>query len=399
MLRIIALYFYPQQEAELIEMKTWDIFCRVIDNYGDIGVCWRLARQLADEHNIAVRLWVDELAALQYIWPAATSAPRQELAGVTVCVWAEDFQVDYIADVVIEAFACNLPEAYIAALLPVKPAPVWLNLEYLSAESWVEGCHQLSSINPQNGAKKFFYFPGFTAKTGGLLRERELLVARDNFNRQGERDAFLTRIGVAPSTADRLLVSLFSYENSAIESLLKAWRQSSVPVVCVVPAGKTLITINSLFATQLDVGDSFSAGALTLQVSPFLTQVDYDKLLWACDINFVRGEDSFVRAQWAAKPFVWHIYPQDDNAHLIKLNAFLEKYSQPLDTGSLTGDLAEAIALFWGAWNRGEDCEQLWLSLFEQYAEWREYNQIWSRYLGSAPDLARNLVLFCQKLL
>jgi hypothetical protein len=21
----------------------WDIFCRVIDNFGDIGVCWRLA--------------------------------------------------------------------------------------------------------------------------------------------------------------------------------------------------------------------------------------------------------------------------------------------------------------------------------------------------------------------
>ena len=25
----------------------WDMFCRVIDNYGDIGVCWRLAADLA----------------------------------------------------------------------------------------------------------------------------------------------------------------------------------------------------------------------------------------------------------------------------------------------------------------------------------------------------------------
>ncbi|WP_187492385.1 elongation factor P maturation arginine rhamnosyltransferase EarP, partial [Pantoea agglomerans] len=23
---------------------TWDIFCTVVDNYGDIGVTWRLAR-------------------------------------------------------------------------------------------------------------------------------------------------------------------------------------------------------------------------------------------------------------------------------------------------------------------------------------------------------------------
>ncbi|MBY0444112.1 MAG: elongation factor P maturation arginine rhamnosyltransferase EarP, partial [Burkholderiales bacterium] len=37
----------------------WDIFCRVIDNYGDIGVCWRLARQLSFEHGFAVRLMVD----------------------------------------------------------------------------------------------------------------------------------------------------------------------------------------------------------------------------------------------------------------------------------------------------------------------------------------------------
>ena len=25
---------------------TWDIFCSVVDNFGDIGVTWRLARQL-----------------------------------------------------------------------------------------------------------------------------------------------------------------------------------------------------------------------------------------------------------------------------------------------------------------------------------------------------------------
>ena len=42
---------------------SWDIFCTVVDNYGDIGVCWRLARQLAAEHGFAVRLWVDDLAS------------------------------------------------------------------------------------------------------------------------------------------------------------------------------------------------------------------------------------------------------------------------------------------------------------------------------------------------
>ncbi len=59
-------------------------------------------------------------------------------------------------------------------------------------------------------------------------------------------------------------------------------------------------------------------------------QSDYDHLLWCCDFNLVRGEDSFLRAQWAARPFLWHIYPQADAAHLEKLTAFLELYGHHL---------------------------------------------------------------------
>ncbi|MEO7887531.1 MAG: elongation factor P maturation arginine rhamnosyltransferase EarP, partial [Polaromonas sp.] len=41
----------------------WDIFCKVIDNFGDIGVCWRLAADLASRGH-KVRLWVDDASAL-----------------------------------------------------------------------------------------------------------------------------------------------------------------------------------------------------------------------------------------------------------------------------------------------------------------------------------------------
>jgi uncharacterized repeat protein (TIGR03837 family) len=64
-----------------------------------------------------------------------------------------------------------------------------------------------------------------------------------------------------------------------------------------------------------------------LHVIPFIAQDDHDKLLWSCDINFVRGEDSSVRAQWAARPFVWHLYPQSEQAHLAKLRAFTDRYA------------------------------------------------------------------------
>ena len=63
-------------------------------------------------------------------------------------------------------------------------------------------------------------------------------------------------------------------------------------------------------------------------------------MLWACDLNLVRGEDSLVRALWAGQPFVWHIYPQHDNAHHAKLDAFLDWLDAP-----------ESLRRFHHAWN------------------------------------------------
>jgi uncharacterized repeat protein (TIGR03837 family) len=70
-------------------------------------------------------------------------------------------------------------------------------------------------------------------------------------------------------------------------------------------------------------------GALSISYLPYLTQPDFDHLLWACDLNFVRGEDSLVRALWAGAPLVWQIYPQDDDAHHVKLGAWLDWLGAP----------------------------------------------------------------------
>ncbi|MGY8831966.1 MAG: elongation factor P maturation arginine rhamnosyltransferase EarP, partial [Pseudomonadales bacterium] len=140
---------------------TWDIFCSVVDNYGDIGVTWRLARQLVAEHGLAVRLWVDDLSAFAWLCPQAdVAALRQHQQGVEVCWWGDDWQAVDTADVVIEAFACELPASYIAAMARRAQKPLWLNLEYLSAEEWVEGCHGLPSLQ-SNGLSKVFFFSGF----------------------------------------------------------------------------------------------------------------------------------------------------------------------------------------------------------------------------------------------
>lgn len=375
------------------EIKTWDIFCRVIDNYGDIGVCWRLARQLANEYPFQVRLWVDELPALIQIWPSAQNTEQQVVEYVNVRIWREAFAEDIEpADIVIEAFACNLPNVYLAAMKRKTTPPYWFNLEYLSAEDWVEGCHGLVSIHPQLGLKKTFFFPGFTAKTGALPKEKHLLHDRDAFIQdENARSQFLQRLGVQPQAQERL-ISLFAYENAAIESLIAAWAESPNPVLCLVPASKILPSINKYLGQNLKIGDEFNQGSLRLKVITFLTQTDYDRLLWACDINFIRGEDSFVRAQWAAKPFIWHIYPQDDDIHMIKLDAFLHHHLK-----ALKPELHDSITQLWHQWNRNGDCSAAWNSCLLNLPSWQKHSQNWCLTLDSLGDLAAKMVAAADK--
>ncbi|WP_134855754.1 elongation factor P maturation arginine rhamnosyltransferase EarP, partial [Bordetella pertussis] len=155
-----------------------DIFCRVIDNLGDIGVCWRLARRLAHGRRWQVRLWVDDLAAFARIQPGIVPDRDQQVCDtIEILRWDDRAEWPQTpGDVVIEAFACDPPPAYVAAMRRFQP--VWINLEYLSAEAWVETCHGLPSQRA-DGLVKHFFFPGFSAATGGLIREPGLSRDRD----------------------------------------------------------------------------------------------------------------------------------------------------------------------------------------------------------------------------
>jgi uncharacterized repeat protein (TIGR03837 family) len=115
----------------------WDLFCRVVDNFGDVGVCWRLAADLAGRGH-AVRLWADDLSALA--WLAPGGAP-----GVEVIHWTADVPPASPGDVVIEAFGCDPPDGFVSRMAAMARPPAWLNLEYLSAESYVERSHRLPS--------------------------------------------------------------------------------------------------------------------------------------------------------------------------------------------------------------------------------------------------------------
>ncbi len=321
----------------------WDIFCKVIDNFGDIGVCWRLAADLATRGH-RVRLWVDDARALAWMAPAGC-------AGVRVLPWAAPLNLrdagfdQHPPDVLIESFGCEIAPEFIAACAIQESAtglkPLWINLEYLSAEPYVERCHALPSPvqgGPAAGWLKWFFYPGFTESTGGLLREPALAERQAGFQRR----AWLAGHGIA--WAGEKLVSLFCYEPDALPGFLKQLERHGLdgePVRLLVAAGRAANAVKAIFKDEISLQTNNDGHEqLSISYLPLLTQAEFDPLLWACDLNFVRGEDSLVRALWAGQAFVWQIYPQDDGAHLDKLNAFLDRLQAP-----------PSLRTFHAAWN------------------------------------------------
>lgn len=308
----------------------WDIFCQVIDNFGDVGVCWRLAADLAARGH-TVRLWLDDPQALPWMAPGALQG---RWPNISVWAWSEASNSQVLdalapAQVWMESFGCELPASFVAARANGSREggagqPAWINLEYLSAEGFVERCHALPSpvmSGPAKGWTKHFFYPGFTPATGGLLREPGLLERRDAFG-SAQRRAFLQSLGLAD--CGEALVSLFCYDGAPVVQLLEQFHAQTRPVHLLVTAGKASGLVERALA-QAHGGKSH----LRVSFLPLLSQTDFDKLLWVCDLNFVRGEDSLVRALWAGQPFIWQIYPQDDGAHWAKLAAFLDALDAP----------------------------------------------------------------------
>lgn len=306
---------------------TWDVFCRVIDNHGDLGVCWRLAADLA-RRGIAVRLWVDDASALAWMAP-------QGAAGVSVLPWRDGIAAAP-GDVVVEAFGCDPPATFVQRMAACERPPVWINLEYLSAEDYVERSHGLRSpqlAGPGAGLTKWFFYPGFTAATGGLIHEPGLTQQQDAF----DASAWLAAHGLSPREGERR-VSLFCYENPALPALLQAL--SDRPTLLLAAQGHAARQVAAL------LGPGLALGPLRAALLPPLAQPDFDRLLWACDLNLVRGEDSLVRAMWAGRPWLWQIYPQSDGAHAEKLGALLDRF-----LAGAAPALAERLRRRFAAWN------------------------------------------------
>jgi uncharacterized repeat protein (TIGR03837 family) len=326
----------------------WDIFCQIVDNYGDAGVCWRLARSLSSIHGQEVRIFCDDLPTLNLLASGVDPAIKQK---IDLQPWEASYanarHPVKTPDVVVEAFGCELPERYLAGLFIASIKPIIINLEYLSAEPWITEFHGKAS--PQShGIPKYFFFPGFQDQVGGLLLD-PIPAEGCLSHKEIPKDLQIAWSQLRPG-AKR--ISVFCYPGAPLKKWLEDLGHLDIQVDILLAHGH---------AEQLNLyGEqplSLPAN-LHLITMPFVSQDEYDWVLTQCDFNIVRGEDSFVRAQLAGKPFIWHIYPQEDRAHEVKLAAFLDLY---LDKANQELRLAAIAAMTWampsewlnslGAWN------------------------------------------------
>ena len=312
----------------------WDIFCQIVDNYGDAGICWRLARSLSSLHDQEVRIFCNDLPTLNLLASGSNEALSHK---IDLQPWEASYNNArhpvQTPDVVIEAFACDLPERYLAGLFIAPVKPIIINLEYLSAEPWISEFHAKAS--PQShGIPKYFFFPGFQDDVGGLLL--------DPIPPEGAPVAHLIPkslksiwLRLRPGSKR---ISIFCYPGAPLRKWLEDLGNLGENVDVLLTHGHAeLLNLPGEKVIHLPAN-------IQLLSMPFVSQDEYDWVLSQCDFNIVRGEDSFVRAQLAGKPFIWHIYPQEDSAHEVKLAAFLDLY---LENASQELRLAAIAAMTW----------------------------------------------------
>ena len=354
------------------------LFCTVIDNFGDIGVSWRLAQELRQRLGWQVHLWLDNLAALQAIAPDAPAALPCAHQGIQLHAWQEAQHADLdnapAPDLVMETFACALPPNVHAIIQTHRP--VWLNWEYLSAEDWAIRTHAMPSLQA-NGCEKYFWQMGFVPESGGLLREADYVEQMNAFKqRQPENTPSLKTAA--------LHIFAFGYASDIWQKWAAALAEQEREIVlhC---AGKPLQTSLSAWGNV--------SGSLKIINQNFVPQAQFDRALWAADVLIVRGEDSFVRAQLAGKPFFWHIYPQAEAAHLDKLAAFWHTHHRHAAPTAAVQHAHQALS---NELNGAADLthpqrRQHWHTLLDHLADWQHSARAWQQYLLSQSDAVSRL--------
>jgi len=385
-----------------MELKTLDIFCEIIDNYGDIGVVYRTAKELQKIFpKSKIRAFLNRLDEFKKINSQVLDLPSQNIDGI------EYITFDYLRDnanelltaqVIIEAFGCQIPEEYME--IAYDNSELLINLEYLSAEDWIEDFHLQSSPLGRGKLKKVFFMPGFTEKSGGVITDSNYLerIQRVLENKEFYEKKYLSDI---EDRENKIVGTLFSYEKN-FTPLLEDLKKLDKDVVILAMGEKThsLRKILKNFSIE-DFRNFLKYGKIEIRFLNFLNQEEYEELINIVDFNFVRGEDSFIRAVLTGKPYMWHIYCQEEYAHMDKIEGFLDKYRRVIENFS-DEDFLLNMEKFFKDYNfRKENSLELgkesYLYFFENLAKIEKYNTIFRDFLIQKCNLINKLKDFIEK--
>ena len=333
----------------------------MIDNFGDAGVCLRLCRDFSKK-NYEVRLFCNNVNILNKITNSEDASNRF----LSLLSWS-DKNMDYSpSEVVIQAFSVRLPDNLIKKIKTRKSTVI--NLEYLTAETFAEDCHKLPSY--ADGFESFFFFPGFTKKTGGVVIEK----------------SFLEKINKTKSKESKN-ITLFSYENEKVKSVINSLNKEKF--ILNIFEGKGLNNFNNQLKLNLSAGDEYKLNELTVRVLPMVSQDEYDSYLIDSKLNLVRGEDSIVRAMLTGNPFLWHIYPQEEDVHKDKIEALFDRMSE-VCSSKKDVEILRQLTLSYNGFSDYLDS----FDLLGFYENWKKLSKEWSEHLISLGSLTDNLITF-----
>ncbi|MCR5218643.1 elongation factor P maturation arginine rhamnosyltransferase EarP [Treponema sp.] len=311
-------------------MKRITLLCKVVDNYGDIGFVYRLSRSLKELYaeQFQLTLVVSNLESFSRLCPQIDkNLALQEYNGWTILDWNNEkesaaFINDNFPDVILECFQCGRPEWLDNLLFNEKRQGVLIvNLEYLTAEEWADDFHLLKSGTRSAGVKKINFMPGFTDKTGGLVLDNEFMESLKDKNAALKKVQDFISEASKKSLEERsdFNVLVFSYQRdfSYVARALQDFAHSAGKNIRIFAAPG--LSHKSILSAVKDCSN------IIVEELPYLCQTSWDALLCLMDFNFIRGEDSFSRASLSGLPFIWDIYPQEDQFHLVKLYAFLNR--------------------------------------------------------------------------
>lgn len=386
-----------------MKVNSIDIFCEIIDNFGDIGVVYRISKELKKIfQNVRIRIVLNRLEEFKAINKKVKDVDYQEIDGL-ICVTEkyvkENMESFGVSDVFIEAFGCNVPEEYVKAAK--ENSKLWINLEYLSGEKWIEDFHLCESLIDSKTLKKIFFMPGFSEKSGGVIIDSGFLE-RMKFGKEN-RDEVFKKYFKDFDLKDKFIGTIFSYEKN-FENLLETLKNYEKETVLLLMGEKTQKSFSEILKKNLteDYGNIVKYGKITMIYSDFFSQEEYEEIISASDFNFTRGEDSFVRGIILGKPFMWHIYLQEEKAHMDKIKAFTERFKESVEVSEEEKNIIESYCNLLEDYNDRdknslEKGKEDFRIFFEKFEEIDRICEKYSKFLLEKCNLVKKLYKYIQE--